>query len=543
MNPRALPLFLLASALSFAARAAAGVDCYALRPTQPDAEWSYAGAAAAVFDTPEGNVRVWYALEGPHAPAGAAAAQVPSAALAAGTAAEAALSRFTALGFRPPLSDAPASPCVDTGGDGRLDIYLYDFAAADGTIALDQCVALGTMGCAGFAIVENDFVDKGYASAAQGFQTVVPHELFHLVQYAYSSTSEAWWAEGTAQWAAKLVFPELQDLERFLPAFFQRTDRPLDFPAVGVAASFSYGAVIWPVFLTERFGVPIVRGVFEASGERGTGALQAAETTLRREGSSLDAAFSDFATWNAATGARAGSTGYADASRYPEVTLEELPFAAPSKTVGALAGLSARYFHFPAGGRRHLEVTGDTDRVSAKLVPLFENRARLNEVEELPLEASDAAILVLSGRATDHRDVFFTIRIDDASDSVVGPPGGDVASSGAAGTSDAGAGGAVEPTQGQGGMAEVSQPVEPSDSATPDAGEVTTRSRGRSSSGCSTASTLPSRPSPATILASLGVGVGLGRLAEKTWRRRAASPNHSDRRLRTSRGGAFEYRH
>lgn len=523
----AVPLLSVALASLFASRAAAGATCYALRPTEPGAERTYAGAPATVFDTPEGNVRVWYALEGPHAPESAGVAQTPSGVQAAGAAAEAALTRFADLGFRLPLPDGPGSPCSDTGGDARVDVYLYDFTSADGTIVIDQCAELGTERCAGFAVVENDFRNKGYASPTEGFQTVVPHELFHLVQYAYSTTNETWWAEGTAQWAAKNVYPELRDLEGFLPAFFQRTDRPLDFPPVGAAASFSYGAAIWPVFLTEKFDAPVVRGVFEALGERAPSALEAVEFTLQSEGASLDGAFTEFAGWNLATGVRSGSLGYASAASYPEITLEELPVAVPSKAVGALAGLSARYFHFPGGERRHLEVSADVERLSARFVPLVEAEARIGEAMGLPVETSGAGILVLSGRARDHRDVAFTIRIEEALEPPADESDGGASgngSAGAAGANDAlGRGGTDDVSQGEGGIGEVSVPTTPADGGTPTVAEVATNERARASEGCSTVPAPLVPPPTSTIVAALGLGVGLGRLLARIGRRRASS--------------------
>jgi hypothetical protein len=259
--------------------------------------------------------------------------------------------------------------------------------------------------------------------------------VFHLVQYAYSTTSEVWWSEGTAQWAAKQVFPQLHDLEAFLPAFFQHTDRPLDFPPGGAAASFSYGAAIWPVFLTERFDASVVRGVFEALADGASGALDATETTLQREGSALEPAFAEFASWNAATEARADESGYANAASYPAVRLDALPVVVPSNTAGTLAGLSARYFHFPEGDRRQLAVRADAARLRASFVPLVDGSARLDQGHDLPLETSAAGIVVLSGRATDHRDVPFTIRIDEPSDIAGNPSNGDVGSGGAAAAS------------------------------------------------------------------------------------------------------------
>jgi hypothetical protein len=516
---RALPL-LTVSVTLLCTRAATGATCYALRPTEAGAAWSYAGAPATAFDTADGNVRVWYALEGRHAPEAAAAGHAPLAVLEAGAAAQAALARFIALGFRRPLPDGPDSPCPEAGGDARLDIYLYDFDSADGTIVVDQCTDGGLERCAGFAVVENDFLEKGYASASEGFRTVVPHELFHLVQYAYATDSEAWWAEGTAQWAAKQVFPELKDLEGFLPAFFQRADRPIDFPPVGAAAAFSYGAAIWPVFLTERFEAPVVRGVFEALGAGAAGALDATDRTLQGAGSSLAAAFSDFAVWNAVTGTRAGSSGYASAASYPEVTLEALPVALPSNTSGALAGLSARYFRFLPGERRRLQVSGDAQRLNARFVPLVENAARVLQLKALPLETSSAGIVVLSGRARDHRDVSFTIHVDEASSTAGGAANEGVTSAGATGAGDMPASGAagVEASQGEGGIGEASEPAEPLEGGKATLVGAVVSGRPRASGGCSTARALHSRASPTSVFASIVLAIGLGRLAEGSTR-------------------------
>ena len=251
------------AAISCTARAAAGAPCLALRPTDAAADWSYAGAEAASYDTAEGSFRVWYTKAGKHAPPGSDGSSVPAAVIDAGAAAEAGLARYTALGFRRPVSDAQ-SPCPDNGGSERFDLYLIDFNAADGTVVLDSCEAgaSGAETCAGFMLVENDFAKGAYASLTQALQTVVPHELFHLVQGAYSSNGEVWWSEGTAQWATQQVYPELRDLEAFLPAYFQRTERALDFPPVGAAAAFSYATAIWSVFLAEKLAPSVPRSVF-----------------------------------------------------------------------------------------------------------------------------------------------------------------------------------------------------------------------------------------------------------------------------------------
>jgi hypothetical protein len=423
--------FVAFAAVSGATSGARALPCLALRPTDVAADWSYAGAQATSIATAQGNVRVWFATEGPHAPLGVSSAEPPEAALLAGAAAESALLRYDALGFRRPVSDGAGSPCADNGGDARLDIYLFDFkSSADGTVVRESCSEITPQTCAGFALVENDFASGSYANATEAYRTVVPHELFHLVQSAYALNDETWWAEGTAQWATKRLFPELTDLESFLPAFFKQPERPLDFPAGGAAASISYGAAIWPTFLSERFDPDVPRDVFEQLTDS---VLSATEAALADREASLADAFAEFARWNSATGARATSgNGYADAASYPQVVLEPLSEDVPSSLSGKLAGLSARYFSLAAdGARRSVALKGNLQRVGAWFLPLAEGRPDLSAAEPLPFVFEGPGIVVVTGRATDHRDVAFSLDIDEAV--AVGPSEGGANGGGAGG--------------------------------------------------------------------------------------------------------------
>jgi hypothetical protein len=419
------PLLLVAAfaavATLSARRAVAEATCLNLRPTNPAADWSYAGAQVGSFATAQGNVRVWFTTEGPHAPSIEAGTSTPMAAVVAGAAAEEALLSFESLGFRKPASDA-GSPCVDHGGDARLDVYLLDFHGADGTVVADACEGNAPATCSGFVLVENDFDGAAYASAEEGFRTVVPHELFHLVQYAYSADSEAWWAEGSAQWAAKRVYPELGDFERFLPAFFRHPERALGSPATVAVAAFNYGAAIWPSFLAERFGDDVLLDIFDELSRHGeTGPLQATDTALARRESSLSGAFAEFAAYNGATGTRAASNGYARAASYPEVPLQPLPLNEPA--TGKLAGLAARYFAVEGEGPRELVLSGDPARVGATYLPLVAGAVDLSRAAPLPLRAAAPGLVVMTGRAVDFRDVPFSVlssTVDD--EAIAGAP-------------------------------------------------------------------------------------------------------------------------
>src|SRR4029079_13915700 len=130
------------------------------------------------------------------------------------------------------------------------------------------------------------FRGRVYATPAEGFKTVVAHELFHTVQNAYDSQLDRFWAEGTAQWAMKTVFPELVDFEGQLPAFFKDNTRSLDTQPSGVAAGFLYGSAVWPLFLTLRHGPDTVRLILEKEADE-TKSVAAADAVLAGKGSSI----------------------------------------------------------------------------------------------------------------------------------------------------------------------------------------------------------------------------------------------------------------
>jgi hypothetical protein len=401
------------------ARSARAQNCESTRPTDAGgtAGVSYGTAKVAFVDSPSGRARVHYALSGPSAPPAASTLQagVPDAAVVAARAADEALDKYAALKFLPPLSDGD-SPCASNGDSDAVDIYLINFAAADGQAVLDHCSAGKPKTCAGFVLVENDFRSGGYADTAEGLRTVVPHELFHLVQDAYAADVEHWWAEGSAQWAAKQVYPELHDLERFLPAYFDIPWQPLDVPPNGVITSFLYATAIWPVFLHERFDAAVVREVFE--GFDGTsGVLGATDQVLQARGSSLAGEFLQFAAYNSATGARAPDRGgYEHAADYPEVPFEALDTAKDPLVSDVTAGMGATYYSLSAAQPLQISLEADPSRLAALLVPIHDGKPSLEAAQPLPAQARGDAVIVLAGQSTLRTDAAFKLRATSSTD-------------------------------------------------------------------------------------------------------------------------------
>jgi hypothetical protein len=426
MHHVALGQAAVCAGLILASSAARAQDCESARPTDSAgaAGLSYGAAEVAHYDSASGRARVHYALSGTHAPPRASTLEsgIPDAVLVAATAADDAFAKYDELGYAPVMSDAD-SPCTSNGGSDAVDIYLLHFAAADGQAVPDHCEPGPPRRCAGFVLVENDFRNGGYTDTAEGLRTVVPHELFHLVQNAYDAELERWWAEGSAQWAAKRVYPELTDLERFLPAYFDNPWRPLNVPPSGPITSFLYATAIWPVFLSERWGVDIVREIHEALAEEPAGAFAASAEVLQRYDSTLPDEFLRFAAYNAATAERApDSGGYEHAVSYPPVE-PALFVPEPGAEIGeTAAGLNAFYYSVTAASSVRLQLSPSSTRVAGLLLPLVNGKAELAEQRLLPATLTGEGIVVITGQSLERTDAPFLLQASDPAATDDGDP-------------------------------------------------------------------------------------------------------------------------
>ncbi len=413
---RASALGLCAMVATTASLARAQV-CENTRPTDPEGTlgYSYGSAEVAYYDSPQGLARIHYALSGSNAPPPASTLvdDVPDAIAVAGEAADAALQKYVDLNYSRPVSDGD-SPCRSNGGSDAVDVYVLNMAKADGQALFDHCKAGTPLTCAGFVLVENDYRAGGYSDTAEGMRTVVPHELFHLVQNAYDSNVERWWAEGSAQWAAKQVYPELHDLERLLPEYFAAPWRPLNVPPTGVAAGFLYATAIWPVFLEEQYGPELVGQVYDRLGAGEANVLDATDAVLEAHDADLPSAFSKFATMNAATGARTPTSGgYAHAADYPEVLITEtVPVADGDSIDEVFSGFGAYYYQLHSDAPLELSLDADATRVTALLLPLVDGRADLEAAEPLPTTLEGDGIVVVAGQSQARTDAPFTLRAD-----------------------------------------------------------------------------------------------------------------------------------
>lgn len=395
----------LLSLAVFALSAEADAQCQ--RPNDPGGANGYDYSPAPVSHFDGTSVRVWYTTTGVHAvnPATTRSDMVPDNVATAATIADAALASYAQMGFAATLSDNGSGTMC--GGTPALDIYLMHFNGADGETAKEGCKFVGgSEQCWSFGQVEAK-LENGYGNFALGAHIVIAHELFHSVQDGYDAGLDHFWAEGTAQWAAKTLYPAETDLENNLPGFFSAATQSIDVAGGGAVAEYLYGSAIWPVFLTEHIDPKAVLGAFQQEGKLGPPSMHAIDMALPAFGSSLADAFPTFASWNAGTGTRAGTGGYANAKTYPMVTLTPLP---DGGTSGIVTGFSVFYYSYDFGGTpTQLTIQADGTRVGARTFPLVSGKAQLDQLTALPATTSGAGVLVVAGISSKKSDAPFTI--------------------------------------------------------------------------------------------------------------------------------------
>jgi hypothetical protein len=193
------------------------------------------------------------------------------------------------LHFRPPVAD----------GDGLFDVYLQNLGAGFyGACAPYTLSAHSTASC----VLDDDFdpAQFGGAPAINSLEVTAAHEFFHAIQFAYDTTEDTWFMEGTAVWAEEQVYGDVNDYLQYLPySAITHPLTPVDYKGVdGSDLYYRYGAVLFWKFLSGYFGDPgIVRRVWEYA-DGPSYSLQAVTSALAERGWSFPAAFSRFGVWN-----------------------------------------------------------------------------------------------------------------------------------------------------------------------------------------------------------------------------------------------------
>lgn len=254
------------------------------------------------------------------------------------------------LGYPPPPQDG-----YEEGGDEKYDIYMLflgsTYYGQTWTDSLfypqdQQATSYIEMNARPSSLF-------GYEQAPlDAIRVTAAHEFFHAVQFGidWGETEiddlgggkildRRYWMEMSATWMEEEMYDDINDYYSYLPYFYNIPEASLQ-QFSGGTDLHPYASVVYPIFLSERFGRDIIRDIWLLCGSMGFGPsfLRAADSAILKASNRAEdwtTAFSEFALWNYLTGERSGLTikngnddspviGYSEKEAYPAIPFDKL---------------------------------------------------------------------------------------------------------------------------------------------------------------------------------------------------------------------------
>jgi len=253
-------------------------------------------------------------------------------------------------------------------GTKFYDVYVLDLTN-NYAITMSEDVdstALEQKKVSSYILFDNDFVGPGYHSYGDSaIKVTAAHEFFHAIQLGYIfRKSDGFFFELTAVWMEDQVFDEIDNYLYYFDYFFSAPDIPLNGVSYTIRNIFNhmYGSAIFAFFLSENFGVDIIRQIWELMPDKN--ALEAVDYVLRRYGSNFESQFLQFSLWNFFTGDRAKPDYfYKNGEIYPEIQIEKdmlIDYYADQNGKGYF--LTASYYIFHPVENGEYKATLSTDQ-------------------------------------------------------------------------------------------------------------------------------------------------------------------------------------
>lgn len=237
----------------------------------------------------------------------------------------------------------PADDFYPTGLDDRFDIYLQDLSAQFyGLTYLD--VQVTSTSATSYLVLDNDYqsIEKYVSRPLDAARVTVAHEYFHAVQFGMdfteydgypSPTRKQYWMEMSAVWMEEEVYDAINDYYAYLPYVF---DHPtISLQSFGSVESdlHPYGAAVFAMYLSQKWGRDIIRNIWFGCRDRGAGSdfLKVCEAEVRAvdpPDGSLATALNEYSIWNYFTGQYASvapdGMGYEEAAAYPVIPIDKM---------------------------------------------------------------------------------------------------------------------------------------------------------------------------------------------------------------------------
>lgn len=208
------------------------------------------------------------------------------------------------LGYTPPPSDG------NYGGDNLYDIYLINIWPANYGYTQFE-TSLGNNKFTSFMVISSTF--EGYPTQyADAAKVTAAHEFHHAIQagtYRLSS-DQIYYYEITSTAMEEYIYDDINDYYFYLDSYYSKPDKML-------SSYRGYEMSIWNIYLEKRFGINIIRRIWEIFGE-GYSAVEAMDRAIGEYGSNLKIEYNNFGIWNYHTGYRADPELYFDeGEEYP----------------------------------------------------------------------------------------------------------------------------------------------------------------------------------------------------------------------------------
>ena len=317
------------------------------------------------------------------------------------------------LGYDPPRGDN------GEGGGDEIDVYIRNYGT--GTYGATYAVNTVDGRSSAYMVIDNDYSESQYASKGYaGLRVTTAHEFFHVIQYGYvTDYSLRWWMEQSAVWVEEYVWDDVNDYLAYLDYFFKddvRNKTSLD----SNSERFMYGAVVWPMYLSKRFGDGIIKQLWEQLTSTGIHKITVYDDVIP---GGLSSAFNEFAVWNYFIKDRANTEDfYTDGDMFGyAISMDWSADSSPSVESLEANHLTSRYIEILFAGEweKHdalrVQVTPDGSGSFESSLVFFNNPYdyRIHildpEGENIPLARDwEKAVLITSCTNTSGSDYIFT---------------------------------------------------------------------------------------------------------------------------------------
>ena len=224
------------------------------------------------------------------------------------------LKEVDTMGYRQPPSDG------SMGGDSRYDVYIVylGWGYLGVTHAESSAAGADWWNFYGYVEISNDFSPYPYANQYDLVGVTAGHEFFHAIQFGYDTYESLdpypnwrpYWMEMSATWMEEQTFDYVNDYIGYLPYFF-------DYPWWSLKtfsddfhdpkAYYPYGACVFPIYLSEKLGVDIIKQIWEKCGRVPESNVWSAISSITGD---LGETFREFTVWDFFTGYRADTVNY-----------------------------------------------------------------------------------------------------------------------------------------------------------------------------------------------------------------------------------------